>query len=136
MAILGSVEPCVRFLSARGISARVVIAGLFSGSVAYQSRVAGKLQENLAMSQFAFGARVSDPQQRDLPGDVLRLTEPRSANWDTAENFCAAHCGRFCIGDVLSLAPGFSRVPATENSFQPLQRFPRCAKPLKRLSSR
>ena len=37
-----------------------------------------------AVSEFAFGARVCDPQRRDLPGDVLRLTEPRSANWDTA----------------------------------------------------
>ena len=34
----------------------------------------------IAMSQFAFGARVYDPQQLDLQGDMLRLTEPRSAN--------------------------------------------------------
>ena len=31
-----------------------------------------------ALSWLTFGARVCDPQQRDLQGDLLRLTEPRS----------------------------------------------------------
>ena len=41
-----------------------------------------------AVSSFAFGARVCDPQQRDLQDDVLRLTEPRSVNEGTA-HLCA-----------------------------------------------
>ena len=41
---------------------------------------------------------------------------------------------RFSHPESISLAPGFSRVSANESSIQPLQRFPRRTKPLKRLS--
>ena len=60
------------------------------------------------MSQFAFGARVCDLQQRDSQGDVPGLAESRSENQDTAENFGRGIWGRGMGGDWFCGWPGFN----------------------------
>ena len=66
-------------------------------SVLEHARERKRIRES-EMPQYAFGARVCDPQQRDLPGDVLRLTEPRSANLDTARESGGAPQDRRRLG--------------------------------------